>query len=636
MDASVYVAAEPELPRRIGRYDALLQIGTGGMARVYLGVQHGPFAAKKLVAIKQVSEEIGRDRQYLEMFIDEARIALRLNHPNVVHTYEVLDEAPEYYLVMEFLEGQSLLEVLRRIGREKMPLHEHIWILSQLLAGLHYAHELRDFDGTPLKIVHRDVTPSNVFVCSCGGVKLLDFGIAKAALAVAATRTGMIKGKLGYVSPEQCLAQPAGVRSDIYAVGVMLWEAMARQRRLSGETQAAQLHARIQGLEPPIEQVWPQAPQALAAMARRALSVDPEHRYTSARDFQRDLELYLKQQKSSAGAESVSRLLRQHFKQERAALNLAIESHIVVGERVPSAAVAASATPLVDGLSQANDNDVTSGFDCQEDSLEDAQLDSQSDSNDANTLRASLDHALLRASTPGSLFARARRSLRAELRAYGGYCVGAWSALAAGVLALRTRRGAALTVSAAVVSAATVWILIAQRPASLLRGAISPDFSPRLERSSTPTLRGAAVERRSRSRAMDAELLVCLAPDVPGSIGGLNRPAAPAAARAGPGELAAPAPAPSTAAAQALVDRQRIRINDDLRPLAPAADSAAAARGTLTTQTTTPHPTQSRPSARSSLGGRLGARRVEPGTDLWGTTRERRERSIDEENPYEP
>jgi serine/threonine protein kinase len=242
----------------------------------------------------------------------------------VVHTYEVLDESPDYYLVMEYLEGQSLLEVFRKIGRQRVPLQDHLWILTQLLAGLHYAHELRGFDGTPLQIVHRDVTPSNVFICRTGAVKLLDFGIAKLAGAVAATRTGMLKGKLGYVSPEQCLGKQATVQSDIYAVGVMLWEAMARRRRTNGETQAAQIQARIQGAEPSIESVWPHAPAALVAITRRALSTRPEARYATAREFQRDLERYLAQKQSESGAESVARLLRQHFEKERVAMHRAI------------------------------------------------------------------------------------------------------------------------------------------------------------------------------------------------------------------------------------------------------------------------------------------------------------------------
>jgi serine/threonine-protein kinase len=383
LDSSAHANLEPELPRRIGRYDAFLEIGSGGMARVYLAVQHGPFKVDRLVVIKQLREEIANDPQFLEMFVDEARIALRLNHPNVVHTYEVLDESPDYYLVMEYLEGQSLLEVFRKIGRQRVPLQDHLWILTQLLAGLHYAHELRAFDGTPLQIVHRDVTPSNVFICRTGTVKLLDFGIAKLAGAVAATRTGMLKGKLGYVSPEQCLGRQATVQSDIYAVGVMLWEAMARRRRTNGETQAAQIQARIQGGEPSIESVWPHAPAALVALTRRALSTRPEGRYATAREFQHDLERYLAQKQSESGAESVARLLRQHFEKERATM------HRAIARRLESAGSSIAEAPRVgsEALSVLESGNASR---------------SVSEDSDARTSLVSIDRQLLKATRRGA------------------------------------------------------------------------------------------------------------------------------------------------------------------------------------------------------------------------------------------
>lgn len=303
------------------------------MARLYLGVQRGPFELKKLVAIKEMRQEIASDPHFFSMFVDEARIAARLSHPNVVHTYEVLDDAPNYYLVMEFLDGQSLLEIVRRVGRANIPLHDHIWILTQLLAGLHHAHELCDFDGKPLRIVHRDVSPSNVFVCHSGETKLLDFGIANAKGSLAATHHGELKGKLGYLAPEQCLGHPAGVQSDLYSVGVMLWEAVARARRVTGEVQAAQIQARIQGLEPPIEQVCPGASRRLVTILARALATKPEDRYASAHEFQQDLEQFLAEERSQAGPESVSQLLRTHFEQDRRELHRAVQTYIGAWER---------------------------------------------------------------------------------------------------------------------------------------------------------------------------------------------------------------------------------------------------------------------------------------------------------------
>ena len=205
----------PALAEKLGRFEIITRLGRGGMAEVFLAVQRGAFASNKLVVIKQLKRDANDEHQMFEMFVDEARIAMRLTHPNVVHTFDFVADGDEFYLTMEFLDGQSLLQTIRKVGRDKLPLELHIWILIQVLAGLGYAHALRDFDGTPLAIVHRDVTPSNVILTYGGGVKLVDFGIAKVAGAMAVTQNGTMKGKLGYASPEQCLGKATTARSDL-------------------------------------------------------------------------------------------------------------------------------------------------------------------------------------------------------------------------------------------------------------------------------------------------------------------------------------------------------------------------------------------------------------------------------------
>jgi eukaryotic-like serine/threonine-protein kinase len=329
--------------QRVGRYDLFSQIGAGGMARVFLAVQHGPFDAHKLVVIKQLHERLTADADALSMFVNEAQIALRLNHRNVVHTYEVIAEASDYFLAMEFLDGQSLLHVVKRIGRQAMRLEQHLWILSEVLAGLHYAHELRDFSGNSLDIVHRDVSPSNVVVCYNGEVKLVDFGIAKALGALSETQDGVVKGKVGYAAPEQCLGKPSDRRADIYAVGVMLWEAMARRRRTQAETWPAMLHARLQNSEPPIEKVWPSAPPDLVAICRRALKLDPEQRYPTALEFQRDIERFLAKAGYEVGADALSALVAPRFAVERAQLHGIIEAHLARSSGPHAAAARAGA-----------------------------------------------------------------------------------------------------------------------------------------------------------------------------------------------------------------------------------------------------------------------------------------------------
>ncbi|HEX2669743.1 MAG TPA: serine/threonine-protein kinase, partial [Polyangiaceae bacterium] len=162
-------------PRHLGRYELIAPLGEGGMARVYVAVQRGPIA-NKLVVIKLLREQFTHDEHFVAMFADESRIAVLLNHPNVIHTYESSSTGSEFYIVMEFLEGKTLAQLIRRVGRETFPLETHLWVLCEILAGLHYAHELQDFGGAPLDIVHRDVSPSNILITVRGEVKLLDFG----------------------------------------------------------------------------------------------------------------------------------------------------------------------------------------------------------------------------------------------------------------------------------------------------------------------------------------------------------------------------------------------------------------------------------------------------------------------------
>jgi len=323
----------PALAEKLGRHEIVANLGRGGMADVFLAVRRGPYASNKLVVIKRLKGDASGDQQWIDMFVDEARIAMRLSHPNVVSTFDFVAEDDDFYLTMEFLDGQSLLQTLRTVGREKVPLELHIWILTQVLAGLTYAHELRDFDGTPLGIVHRDVTPSNVILTYGGGVKLVDFGIAKVAGAVSVTQNGTMKGKIGYASPEQCLGKVTTARSDLYSVGIMLWEAIAGKRRTVGETPAAVYQARIAGTERPLEEVHPDVPPLLSKIVRRALAAAPEDRHESAYEFQRELEQYLATRPATYGTRALAEFMNVHFAQTREAMHRTIESGIAGGPR---------------------------------------------------------------------------------------------------------------------------------------------------------------------------------------------------------------------------------------------------------------------------------------------------------------
>jgi eukaryotic-like serine/threonine-protein kinase len=319
---------------------ALHPIGAGGMARVYLGARQTPLGLLEQIAIKELKADAAEDHRVLAAFLGEARIATRLDHPNVVRCHEVVTEPPNYYLVMEFLAGQSLLGIVRRIGWHGLPRDLHIWILTQLLAGLQHAHELTDGRGQLLGVVHCDVSPSNVIVGYDGRVKLLDFGIAKASGSLTTSQARPIRGKLGYIAPEQCLGEPADARSDVYAVGVMLWEAIARRRRLSGETPSAILRARLDDSEQPLEATCPDAPPVLLEITRRALARLPAARYSSAGELRRDLERYLTGQPTPVGQQQVAALLERHFAQEREQLREVLETHRLAPASSPPTASA--------------------------------------------------------------------------------------------------------------------------------------------------------------------------------------------------------------------------------------------------------------------------------------------------------
>lgn len=320
-------------PVSIGSCEIVGQLGAGGMARVFVAVQRSALGSEKLVVVKQVRPELVSDEHFLAMFVDEGRIALRLQHPNVVHSYEVIAEQPNYCITMEYLEGRTLLQLLQKTGRKDFPLDLHVWILKQVLAGLHYAHELRDLDGTPLQIVHRDVSPSNVFLSSNGDVKLLDFGIAKAAGAVSLTQQGVIKGKLGYAAPEQCLVRPTDARADLFAVGVMLWEAIAGCRRMSMENGVAALQARVTDREPPIEALVPDVHPVLREACRLALANAPNERFVTAHDFEQTLETYLESRSRSPSARDLGVVVRSLFESELTEQRTRIEAHVQEGRR---------------------------------------------------------------------------------------------------------------------------------------------------------------------------------------------------------------------------------------------------------------------------------------------------------------
>jgi serine/threonine-protein kinase len=270
----------------------LLELGRGGMGTVYLALTRGPGGFTKLKVVKRLRPDLTDDPAFATMFLDEARLAARLNHPNIVQTNEVGVDGAEYFMDMEYLEGQSLKALLRRAdSRGGLPFAIGVPILAQGLAGLHYAHQLKGRGGAPLSIVHRDVSPHNLFVTYEGAVKVLDFGIAKAADAASETRTGMLKGKLTYMAPEQAAHRPVDHRADIYAVGILLWELLARRRLWAGLGDREILSRLDEGrIDPPSKASGTAVPAELEAVCMRCLQTDPAARYATAQDAQIALE----------------------------------------------------------------------------------------------------------------------------------------------------------------------------------------------------------------------------------------------------------------------------------------------------------------------------------------------------------
>ncbi len=220
------------------------------MGLVYLAVALGPAGVQKLVVIKQLRDSLASSADIRGMFLDEARVAMRLNHPNVVQTNEVVDEGPDLYLVMEFLDGQPLAALLEPEHAANLPLAARLRILCDALTGLQYAHELSDLDGTLLNIVHRDVSPHNIMVTYEGQVKIVDFGIAKAADATTVTDSGVFKGKVRYTSPEQALCTPIDRRADVFGMGIILWECARRPSSVEGRQRRVDPHRHRLGEDP--------------------------------------------------------------------------------------------------------------------------------------------------------------------------------------------------------------------------------------------------------------------------------------------------------------------------------------------------------------------------------------------------
>ncbi len=319
--------------RVAAKYRRLAAIGHGGMADVHLAVACGPADFRKLVVLKELRPGLAQDPEMRAMFQQEARIAGRMAHPNVVQTHEIGCDffgSREHgegrpFIAMEFLDGQPLQRILRRLRRDTgagLSLPLHMRVLVELLAGLHHAHELCDYDGRSLALVHRDVTPHNVIVTHDGQVKLIDFGIAR-CLDGADTQIGTFKGKASYCAPEQARGEVVDRRADLFAVGVMLWEALTQRRMWPGLDEVAIVQRLRVGEVPAL----PDGPYSgLRALCRRALALDPAGRPATAAEFAEAIEQHAPGPRATQ--RQLAAIVSERFASERADLRALVESQM--------------------------------------------------------------------------------------------------------------------------------------------------------------------------------------------------------------------------------------------------------------------------------------------------------------------
>jgi len=276
----------------LGRYSVYAPIASGGMATVHLGRLAGPAGFARTVAIKRLHTQFAQDPEFVAMFLDEARVAARIRHPNVVPTLDVVAKENELFLVMEYVEGDSISRLTRAVKarEENIPIPILAAAMSSVLHGLHAAHEARTEQGEPLGIVHRDVSPQNIIIGRDGISRIFDFGVAKAVGRLQTTREGQIKGKLGYMAPELFQGARATRQVDIYGAAVVLWEVLTSTRLFAGDHEADVMGRILRGEVPAPTRKDEVIPPALVALVKRGLDLDPTRRFPTARDMALALE----------------------------------------------------------------------------------------------------------------------------------------------------------------------------------------------------------------------------------------------------------------------------------------------------------------------------------------------------------
>jgi tRNA A-37 threonylcarbamoyl transferase component Bud32 len=302
-------------PITLGKYQLLKRIAAGGMAEIFVAKVTGLPGFDKIVVIKRILPQLATNNEFIQMFLDEARIAATLQHPNIVQMYDIGAVDGNYFISMEYLFGEDLRTLLKALKAQHrwIPIEHALSVVIGMCAGLHYAHEKAGFDGKKLGIVHRDVTPQNVFVTFDGSVKIVDFGIAKATNRFGETRYGGLKGKIPYMSPEQCKSEPLDRRSDVYSIGIMLYELTTATRLYKGASEFEVLKKIVEDRVTPPSLLRPGYDKDLEAIVLKALAKKREERYQSARELQADLEAFAREHKLTVSPIALSGFMEEVF-----------------------------------------------------------------------------------------------------------------------------------------------------------------------------------------------------------------------------------------------------------------------------------------------------------------------------------
>jgi serine/threonine-protein kinase len=318
---------------KLGDNELMLRIGRGGMATVWVARERAKDPKDdRLVAVKAMLMELADETEFVTMFLDEVRLVRAIKHPNIVEIYDVGDADGVMWMSMEWVEGESLHTVIAEAGKRRaIPAELAVKIIADAASGLHAAHELRDLDGSLRGVVHRDVSPHNILIGTIGMVKLVDFGVAKAVGRISeATRAGQLKGKFGYMSPEQALGKAVDRRSDIFSLGIVLFELTTSRRLFRGEHDIDTLKLVIGGPIPKPTSIDPKYPAGLERIVLKALDRNVEARYQTAQALAEDLRAYLKSERvvvaQSGLAGLMKRVLGERIEQRRKAVRAALKA----------------------------------------------------------------------------------------------------------------------------------------------------------------------------------------------------------------------------------------------------------------------------------------------------------------------